>query len=157
MEKIITFLILGIILFFGSLFLKNIKNKLKPEEPAIKNLHFKNNLAAFKYAVKYLYDESFITNTMSFGIVQEKSISVDGSYHFLIQLSNSNRTVLVSGFNDKFADEIDKGNLVYWGYIESVQESENMGIEAMGHVLATLNPELNLKTSKWVVRKDLTK
>lgn len=156
MEKILTILIIGILFFIGVRILKYFKSKQKPLTVPLKNLHFKNNLSAFQYAEKYIDNELFIAHHMSFGIVQDKSMLKDGSYHFLVQLSNSKRTVLVSGFNDKFADEINKGNLVYWGYVESVEDANNEDIEAIGHILAILNPELNINTSKWEIKKNLT-
>ncbi|MDA0697156.1 MAG: hypothetical protein O2793_12200 [Proteobacteria bacterium] len=156
---------LGLLLSLGYPILTNIKywimnGKLKPR--AAKNinkrkvLHFKDNLSAFKFAVD-LYTPSLQVNELSFGIIQEKIALKDGTIQFLVQLADKRKITFVSGFNDKYAETIQKGNLIYWGYIESVTPEPPMYLEGLGHIIATLNPEFDVNTSKWSIRKDLTK
>ena len=121
-----------------------------------KNLHFKNNLAAFKYAAEN-YQATMVPNKMSLGIIQDELQLKDGSNCFLVQLADTGKTTLVGGFNDKFSDQLSKGNLIYWGFIEQIEDNKFPNISAVGHVLATLHPELNPNNGKWVIKKDLTK
>lgn len=138
----------------------NQKPQTKTEKPkyntSAKNLHFKNNQAAFQFASKSHIANMSVDN-MDFGIVQDVIKLHDNSFQFLIQLANNGRTTLVSGFNDKYANKISKGNLVYWGFVEPVDSKENLGIEAIGHVLAVLAPEFDSNIGGWVVKQDLTK
>lgn len=120
--------------------------------PPKQNLHFENNLKAFQYAAKY-YSPNFNSGQMSLGIVQNV-IEHNSKYQFLIQLADSEKTTLAIGFNDKYAGSISKGNLVYWGFVEKVDDRD---ISAIGHVLATLYPELDPNNGRWTVKQDLTK
>jgi len=127
----------------------------KPNKPKLKNLHFKNNLAAFKYASEN-YKAAMAPNQMSLGIIQDEFQLKDGSNCFLVQLADIGKTTLVSGFNDNFSNQLGKGNLIYWGFVEQVEDKDFPHISAIGHVLATLSPELDPNNGKWVVKKDLT-
>jgi hypothetical protein len=122
--------------------------------PPKKNLHFKSNPAAFKYASEN-YIATMDRNKMSVGIVQDISFTKDKKPAFLIQIADKGKTTLVAGFNDKHAEKISKGNLVYWGFVDA--ENNDHEISAVGHVLATLHPELNPNDGRWVVKSDLTK
>ncbi|OEY96127.1 hypothetical protein BJD20_13290 [Acinetobacter proteolyticus] len=155
----------GALLSFGYPILTNIKywiinGKLKPRDPKNINkkqvLHFKDDLSAFKFAVD-LYTPSLQKNELSFGIIQEKVALKDGTIQFVVQLADKRKTTLVSGFNDKHAETIHKGNLIYWGCIEGTIPEPPMNLEGLGHIVATLNPEFDVNTSKWSIRKDLTK
>ena len=137
---------------------ENLKSTSKPRQKYTtpqKNLHFKNNLTAFKFASEN-YVANLLINQMNVGLVQDKFELKDGSFHFLVQLASKERTTLVSGFNDSYAKEISKGNLVYWGFVEQVTDKNHSGIEAIGHVLAILYPEFNPNNGKWTVKNDLT-
>ena len=85
------------------------------------------------------------------------TISQDGNFEFLIQLADVGKTTLVSGFNDKHGDKIYKGNLVFWGFVESVNDINALKISGIGHVLAILSPEYDQNQGKWIIKKDLTK
>lgn len=122
--------------------------------PPKKNLHFKSNPAAFKYASEN-YIATMDRNKMSVGIVQDINFTKDKKPAFLIQIADKGKTTLVAGFNDKHAEKISKGNLVYWGFVDA--ENNDHEISAVGHVLATLHPELNPNDGRWVVKSDLTK
>lgn len=127
----------------------------QPNKPKLKNLHFKNNLAAFKYASEN-YKAVMTPNQISLGIIQDEFQLKDGSNCFLVQLADIGKTTLVSGFNDNFSNQLSKGNLIYWGFVEQVEDKDFPHISAIGHVLATLSPELDPNNGKWVVKKDLT-
>lgn len=125
--------------------------------PTKKNLHFKNNLAAFKYASEN-YVACMLPGQMTLGIIQEVFQLKDGSYSFLVQLADKNKTTLTSGFNEKYATQIGKGNLVYWGFVEKVdQPKDYFQISAIGHILAILHPEFNPNDGKWSIKSNLTK
>lgn len=128
----------------------------KPYIPPEKNLHFKNNHAAFKFAAQQ-YSPDMNPMQMSLGLVQEVYQFENGSIQFLVQLADMEKITFVSGINDKYEAEISKGNLVYWGYVDHVDEPNSLHISAIGHILATLSPEFNPNTGKWTVKKDLTK
>lgn len=128
----------------------------KPYIPPEKNLHFKNNHAAFKFAAQQ-YSPDMNPMQMSLGLVQEVYQFENGSIQFLVQLADMEKITFVSGINDKYEAEISKGNLVYWGYVDHVDEPNSLQISAIGHILATLSPEFNPNTGKWTVKKDLTK
>lgn len=125
-------------------------------KPKLKNLHFNNNLAAFKYASEN-YEASMISNKMSLGIIQDKYQLKNGSQCFLVQLADVGKTTLVGGFNDNYSNNLSKGNLIYWGFVEQIEDKDFPDISAIGHVLATLSPELDPNNGKWVIKKDLTK
>lgn len=116
------------------------------------NLHFKSNLAAFKFATEH-HIASMDKNKMSLGLVQETFSLKDDSQLFLIQLADKGRTTLVSGFNDKYAEDIKIGNLVYWGFVDLTEDDK---VSATGHVLAILQPEFNPSQGRWAIYKDLT-
>lgn len=128
----------------------------KPYIPPKQNIHFKNNIAAFHFASQQ-YSANMNPQKMSFGIVQDLFKFEDGSVQFIVQLANTDQTTLVSGLNDKHADKISKGNLIYWGYFEHVDKPNILNIDAIGHILATLYPEYDPNNGKWVIKNDLTK
>lgn len=132
------------------------KKVSRPHTPPKKNLHFKTTLAAFQFAVP-MYLTKFSVNDLNFGIIQDKSELQDGSYHFLVQLADMRTTMIVSGFNDKYADDINVGNLVYWKMTELIDDANPVEIPAVGFVAATLYPEFNPNNKSWKIKKDLTK
>lgn len=153
---------IGLLMSWGYSLLLKIKEWIikgnaekKPHSNSKKNLHFKTTLAAFQFAVP-LYSVNFSLNIMNVGIIQNKTLLEDGSYHFLVQIANMHGTVLVSGFNDKYSDDINLGNLVYWKMTELVEDATEVDIPAVGAIVATLYPEFNPNTSQWKVRKNLT-
>ena len=135
------------------------KSKVKQSRsyvPPKKNLHFKNNPVAFNYASEN-YVACMFPGQMTLGIIQDVFQLKDGSFSFLVQLADKGKTTLASGFNDKYANQIEKGNLVYWGFIEKVEHPEDhLQISAIGHILATLHPELNPNDGKWSIKSNLT-
>lgn len=162
------FIPLGFLMSWGYIFLLKTKywvingytqkkpesQKSKPNDtPLQKNLHFKNNNEAFKFAMN-LYSTDYTAKQMYFGVVKDITI-VNNKYQFLVQLADQNRTVLVNGYNDKYANNISKGNLVYWGYVDKTI-SNTLGIEAVGHILATLHPEYNPNNFRWSIKENLT-
>lgn len=126
----------------------------KTYSPPEKNLHFKNNTEAFEFATQ-LHSINYQTNALYFGMVKNISKLKDGSYQFLVQLADQNRTILVNGYNDKHSNKIFVGNLVYWGYADRI-DSNSFNIEAVGHILATLYPEYNPNNFKWSIKENLT-
>lgn len=151
MESLIVSILLCIILFFGARFLKKLKTESKPIN---RNLYFKDNLDAFKYASE---NYSIILNAtqMNVGIVRDIVEDSEGK-QFIIQLASDEQEVLVSGFNEKHHSNIQIGNLVYWGFSDTAPVNI-LQISAVGHVLATLSPELNPNSGKWTIKSDLTK
>lgn len=161
------FIPLGFLMSWGRIFLLKTKDwvmngytqkkpesqKSKPNYTPQKNLHFKNNNEAFKFAMN-LYSTNYTAKQMYFGMVKDITI-VNNKYQFLVQLADQNRTVLVNGYNDKYANNISKGNLVYWGYVDKTI-SNTLGIEAVGHILATLHPEYNPNNFRWSIKENLT-
>ncbi len=135
--------------------IKKIENPYKPSPQPLKNLHFKDNLEAFKFAYKN-YIADLTVAKMNLGIVQEV-INLDSGTQFLVQLANGSNTLFVIGFNDKYVNNISKGNLVYWRCVEQLNKENPTLPQAIGHILATLHPEYDPKTNKWTVKKDLTK
>ncbi len=134
--------------------------KLKSEQkkfytPPKKNLHFKNNLAAFQFAAQQ-YSANMSPKKVSLGIIQDIYKFEDGSIQFFIQLADVGKTTLVSGINDKHSEKLSKGNLIYWGYIDQVDEPNSLHVVAIGHILASLYPEYDPNNGKWVIRHDLT-
>ena len=120
----------------------------------LKNLHFKDNLSAFQYAVS-ITSASFLPGQMSLGLIQESGQTKDGNTYFLVQLANSKNTTLVYGYNDKYTNSITRGNLVYWGFLEEVTDIHE--IDAFGAILAILHPEYNPNTLRWEIKQNLTK
>lgn len=122
----------------------------------LKNLHFKNNLAAFEFATT-IFKANFLPGQMSLGIIQDVLISKDGNQFFLVQLADENQTTLVYGMNLKYYNLLTRGCLVYWGFMEQVTDDNHNGIDTIGTILATLQPEFNPNNSKWEIKKNLTK
>ena len=140
---------------------KEVEQKREPKQkqpyaPHQKNLHFKNNLAAFQFATKN-YAANMEPGKINLGLVQDVFQTQDGNQQFLIQLADVGKTTLVSGFNDKHGDKVTKGNLVYWGFVEPVNDLNALRISGIGHVLATLSPEYDPNQGKWEIKNDLTK
>lgn len=134
-------------------------SKPKEKQPYIphqKNLHFKNNLTAFQFATKN-YAANIQQGKINLGLVQDVFQTQDGNSQFLIQLADVGKTTLVSGFNDKYGEKVTKGNLVYWGAVEVIEDSNPLQIIAIGHVLAILYPEYDPNQGKWTIKSDLTK
>ncbi|RZG64158.1 hypothetical protein EXE25_17650 [Acinetobacter bouvetii] len=126
----------------------------QPYTPPKKNLHFKNNPAAFKYASEN-YIATMNSSAMNVGIVQDINFTKDKNPAFLIQIADKGKTTLVAGFNDNHAEKISKGNLVYWGFVDVANNDQE--ISAVGHVLATLYPELDPNNGRWIIKSNLTK
>ncbi|WP_151815034.1 hypothetical protein [Acinetobacter soli] len=150
MEKIITVFIVALVFFIGARFFQYLK---KSKNPPTKNLYFESNRKALEF-YNSIYPVSMSKNMLNVGIVRSKDRTGDGKFHFLVELSDQQN---VSGFNDKYSDEINVGDLIYWGFIEKVDEKNIIQIQAIGHVLALLEHEFNPNTKKLVVKKDLTK
>jgi hypothetical protein len=131
-------------------------NKTSPNLRNQKNIHFQNNLEAFKYA-----SQNYIANMnpkkLNIGIIQDVLTDPKTGVHFLVQLADKGKTTLVSGYNDKYVDHITKGNLVFWGFVDKHEVHNPLRIEAVGHVIATIYPELNPNNGKWTIKKDFTK
>lgn len=149
MEIIITSVLTATVLFLIARFLKNFQSK-----PKAKNLHFNDNQAAFEFAT-LSHMASFLPHQMSIGIVRD-IVENGADRQFIIELADCHEQKIVSGFNDKNASFIQVGNLIYWGFVD-IAENNILNIQAVGHVLAILNPEFNPNTNKWSVRKDLTR
>lgn len=149
MESVLVSICTAIIFFLVARILAKYKKK-----PKAKNIHFKNNQSAFEHAC-LTNKASFFQGIMSFGIIRDV-IEDNSGKQFLIELADSDGTKIVSGFNDKKSEKIHLGNIVYWGFT-STTETNILNIQAVGHVLATLDPELNPNTNKWSIREDLTK
>lgn len=126
----------------------------QPYIPPKKNLHFKNNPTAFKYASEN-YIATMNSSAMNVGIVQDVNFTKDKKRSFLIQIADKGKTTLVAGFNDNHAEEISKGNLVYWGFVDTANNDQE--ILAVGHILAILHPELNPNDGRWIIKSNLTK
>lgn len=151
MESVIVVILFVTILFFGSRFLRRLKAQ---NEPTKQNLHFKNNLDAFEYASEN-YSVVFSANQMNIGIVRDIVVDSEGE-QFIIQLADPAQEILVSGFSRNKSPDIRIGNLVYWGFCDEAPDNI-LQISAVGHVLATLSPELNPNNGKWTIKSDLTK
>ncbi|WP_180023390.1 hypothetical protein [Acinetobacter sp. YH1901134] len=149
MESVLVSICTAIIFFLMAKVLAKYKKK-----PKAKIIHFKNNQSAFEHAC-LTNKASFFQGIMSFGIVRDV-IDDNSGKQFLIELADSDGTKIVSGFNDKKSEKIHLGNIVYWGF-KSTAETNILDIQAVGYVLATLNPEFNPNTNKWSIREDLTK
>lgn len=162
------FIPLGLLLTFGYNILNNIRiwvvsgskdgeeRKKTKYIPPMKTLHFSNNLDAFKFASSN-FQANFEPNQMSIGLIQEKTLLNNGTYHFLVQLADTSRTVLVSGFSDKYADKLSKGNLVYWGFIDKTNTNNPWEPEAIGHIIAALSPEFDPNSKRWSIKIDCSK
>ena len=149
MESVLTSICVAVIFFIVARILAKYKKK-----PAAKSIHFKNNQSAFEYAC-LSNKVSFLQGIMSFGIIREVIEDKSGK-QFVIELADADGTKMVSGFNNKRSEKIQLGNIVYWGFTSSA-DSNILNIQAVGQVLATLNPEFNPNTNKWSIREDLTK
>lgn len=154
MEKIITFAILAAILFFASVLIRKFKSRT-PKHQAVKTLHFKTNELAFEYADEF-FSPIFMANQMSLGIVRAVEHSQRPDKIFTIELAGNGGKHLVGGINKKYSKSISVGNLIYWGYVDQVDESA-FSYSAVGHVIAILEPEFNPSNSKWTIKKDLTR
>lgn len=143
---------------FNTLSIK-IKERIKEltaPTPRKKNLHFKNNLAAFEFASS-LYNPDLFSGKNFFGIVR-KVCNPEGERSFLIiELAGSEEEIFVTGTNDKYFDLLSVGNIVYWGLEESFGEKRLLDVVAKGRILATLHPEFNPNTKLWSIRNNLTK
>ena len=149
MESIITSALIAISLFFLARFASRLKSK-----PEAKTLHFNNNESAFQFA-SGVNIATFLPNQMSIGIVRDVIEDTQGK-QFIIELADCNEQNIVSGMNNKNYSSIQIGNLVYWGFVDYTDDNI-LNIKAVGHVLATINPEYDPNTKKWDIKTDLTK
>lgn len=137
----------------------DLKNKVKqrqPYTPPKKNLHFKNNQAAFEFASS-IYNPDLLIGRNFFGIVREKCNSENEPCFFIIELAGSPEHIFVTGINDKYSELVSIGNIIYWGLNENFGEKRLLDIQAKGYILATLSPEFNPNDKTWIVRNNLTK
>lgn len=149
MEKLITWIVIALVLFAGARFVKHLKERKKP---SMKTLFLDNGDKALKFHAS-IYPVNLSKNILNVGIVRDKDITKEGKYHFLVELSDHQ---IVSGFNDQYSELIEVGDLIYWGFIEKVNEKNIINISAIGHILAILNCEFDPSTKKWTIQKDLT-
>lgn len=149
MESVLTSICVAVIFFIVAKIFAKYKKK-----PVAKNIHFKNNQSAFEYAC-LTNKVSFFQGVMSFGIIRDVIEDKSGK-QFVIELADVDGTKIVSGFNNRKSEKIQLGNIIYWGFTSNV-DTNILNIQAVGHVLATLNPEFNPNTKKWSIREDLTK
>lgn len=164
---------IGLLMSWGYQILLNIKRWVfgeKPERiepnsevklrrsyvPPKKNLHFKNNSAAFEFASS-IYNADLSTGKNFFGIVREKATPKDEQSFFIIELAGSQENIFVTGINDKYLELVNTGNIIYWGLYENFGEKRLLDIQAKGYILATLHPEFNPNDGKWVIKNNLTK
>lgn len=146
---------LGLLMSWGYSFVLKIKKWIFKEDSDLnKNLNFKDSLAAFKFAAT-VYKPNFEANKASFGIIQNVLKDENGKLSFFIQLASQDSTTFVVGYNNKYANYLKQGDLVYWGFDQFVPD--RIDIVALGHVLAVLKPEFDVKKSRWTVLQDLTK
>ncbi|WP_347454294.1 hypothetical protein ABEF83_08180 [Acinetobacter thermotolerans] len=153
------FIPIGLLMSWGYYILVKIKEwvlKGKSKNTTPHKLHFKNSHAAFEFATKQ-YSANMNSGKMSLGIVQDTFKLKDGTKQFLIQLADVGKTTLVSGLNDRYVNQINQGDLVYWGFVDRVDDPNYAQISAIGHVLALLDPEYIPSDGKWTIKKDLTK
>lgn len=155
----IYFIPLGLILSFGFEILSRLKKWIFNEQSSnkkldSKRLFFKDSLSAFSFAVK-IHKPVFEKNQMNFGMIQ-KIIKKDNAIQgFLVQLANKERTTLVTGFNGNYENDLREKDLVYWGFIERIENDINL--EAYGFILAVLKPEYDIDKKNWIIEQDLTK
>lgn len=153
---------LGLLMSWGNGLLIKIKNWVMNdrdsniESNANHLMHFENNLKAFQFAADS-YIPDLTPKKISIGLIQDRIQLKDGSTQVLVQLASKERTILVSGFNDKYSNSLGIGDLVYWGFVEPIKDEQYLHIEAIGHVVAILESTYNADTSKWSIKKDLTK
>lgn len=167
------FIPLGLLMSWGYQILLNIKqwvfgekperiepkSEVKPRRsyvPPKKNLHFKNNPAAFEFASS-IYNPDLSIGRNFFGIVREKGTPEDEQSFFIIELAGSQENIFVTGINDKYLELVNTGNIIYWGLYENFGEKRLLDIQAKGYILATLHPEFNPNDGKWVIKNNLTK
>lgn len=127
----------------------------RPHVPPKKNLHFKNNPAAFEFA-SGIYNPDLSTGKNFFGIVREKGTPKNQQSFFIIELAGLQENIFVTGINDKYLELVNTGNIIYWGLDENFGEKRLLDIQAKGYILATLHPEFNPNDGKWTVKHNLT-
>ncbi len=121
-----------------------------------KHLHFRDNITAFKFASSISVAE-LLPKKISIGIVSEVMESQYENPFFIIHLANTSGSVVVGGFNDKYASSIHAGDLVYWAFAETVEYDIYPEIKAVGYIIVTAQPEFDPQSQKWVLKQDLTK
>lgn len=149
------FIPIGLLMSWGySLILKIKKWIFKEDSNLNKKLNFKDSLAAFKFAAT-VYKPNFEDKKASFGLIQNVQKDENGKLSFFIQLASQDSTTFVVGYNNKYANYLKQGDLVYWGFDQFVPD--RFDTVALGYVLAVLKPEFDVTKSRWTVLQDLTK
>ncbi|WP_353170908.1 hypothetical protein [Acinetobacter rudis] len=126
------------------------ENKKESTSPDI--LYFKDNEGAFEVAATMHYPV-FSEKSMCIGIV--RFIDPQEGSGIILELAGDDEPLYVMGFNDKYANSIEIGDLVCWGFVDYSDENV-LNIKAVGHILTILKPEFNPQTKTWGVKKDLT-
>lgn len=132
------------------------KSVINSNEPILnKHLHFKDNTSAFEFASSISVAD-LSPQKINLGTVFEIMKSPHEKPFFIINLANIKNKVVVGGFNDKYANSIHVGDLVYWAFVELVEYEIYPEIQAVGYIIATVQPEFDPKSQKWILKKDLT-
>lgn len=155
------FIPLGLLMSWGYQILLNIKRwilngKIEKTITPKQKIYFKDNLAAFEFACS-IYPATLDLNKVYFGIVKDIVLTSSERFQFTIETANTNTTIKVYGYNDKYSSAIKINSLVFWLCEKPITNKNFLNIEALGSILFTLKPEFNPETNKWEILQNLSK
>lgn len=152
MIYVVAILLLGILIVLVAMYTN--RDGINERKDVNPNLHFKNNIAAFQYACEFL-NQDLRDNTAYIGIVEDSKVN-DNAQECVVKIAVNGGQSYVFGFTNKNNIKLTKGQLVLWGLMDRVSFGDNIKIIAAGYILAIIEPSVNVKTGKWVVKQDLT-
>lgn len=141
-------IIIGLIILGVGIYLNRDDFKKKTVElTKPHDIYFKNNIAAFNYAVEY-WSPDWQVGKLYIGLVEHDL----NEEHILLRVAAVGKEdILAIGF--KGNHKLLKGNLIYWRLTDVVDFPEFGKTSPAGIVVATIEPCLIVLTNEWKIRK----
>ncbi|MCX0338306.1 hypothetical protein [Acinetobacter radioresistens] len=130
---------------------KENKKPLKDEK-----LYFKDNMAAYDFA-STIYSATLDLNTTYVGLIKDVVLTTNERFQYTIELANTDTTIKVYGYNDENSQSIRLGNLVLWRCEKPVSNKNYFNIQALGTIIATLQPVFDPNHGTWLIQSNFAK
>lgn len=132
--------------------------KIKEEDKPLaeQKLYFKDNIAAYDFA-STIYPATLDLDTSYVGLIKDVILTTNERFQYTIELANTDTTIKVYGYNDDNSHSIRLGNLVLWHCEKPISNKNHLNIEALGTIIATLQPVFDPNHRTWLIQSNFTK
>lgn len=157
----IYFIPLGLLMSWGYQILIKVKdwvlsgNTKTPNSPKNQKLYFKDAVAAYEFACT-IYPPKLDLNMSYVGLVKDIVLTTSERFQYTIELANSDTPIKVYGYNDEHSKTLRLNNLVLWQCEKPVSKNQ-LNIEALGTIVAILQPVFDPSQNVWLIHSNLTK